>query len=658
MRGATTRMLAMAGSLAVVVLFGSGCPTANSDPNNNKPVATVEVSPAIVSLIVGATRQLTAITRIADGTEVTGRFCTWFSSNDHFVTISENGLITAVAVGNVTIRAICETIAGTAEVAVSAVPVASVSVTGVSSVKQYHYTQLTAVAKDAAGNVLDRAISWISASEITASVTQTGQVFGGSEGGPVRITATSEGKSGFLDVTVLHDPVATLTISPASKSLVIGETAILTPELKDIDGNILFNRNVTWISAVPGIVSVSGQADIYRSGLLTAIAQGGPLQVTATSENVPGFAYVTVIPPPNPGILTGRVINFTTGAGVGGAAIQFQSGSNTLGTTTSAADGSFTSPGLPSPAGGIWILASATGYARGEILVAAVPMGTTTYTEPIPLVPQSAAHGSISGVVRNARTGQGVPSASVTLNSYSNPTNISLTTDAQGFFKYNDLAAGTYRLSGFAPGYQVAQRTGVSVGNNTETSGQDLVLSPAGSNDVRIVLTWGSTPSDLDSHLTGPNADASRFHVYYSNRGSTTSAPFAALDLDDVTSFGPETITITQMNSGNYRYSVHDYSDRVSNTSTLLGSSGAKVEVYTSAGLAQTFFVPNQAGTLWTVFEMTGPITNPVITPRNEMSFTQDPSGILSPPISGVPSANDAALIARAILLTPKPLPH
>lgn len=53
---------------------------------------------------------------------------------------------------------------------------------------------------------------------------------------------------------------------------------------------------------------------------------------------------------------------------------------------------------------------------------------------------------------------------------------------------------------------------------------------------------WRANPTDHDAHLTGPNADPSRFHVFFppGSRGSLVAPPFAALDLDDVNSFGPE----------------------------------------------------------------------------------------------------------------------
>ena len=124
--------------------------------------------------------------------------------------------------------------------------------------------------------------------------------------------------------------------------------------------------------------------------------------------------------------------------------------------------------------------------------------------------------------------------------------------------------------------------------------------------------------------------------------------------MDRTSGFGPETISIGQMNAGTYRYSVHDFTNRNSTTSSALGSSGAKVQVYTSAGLAQTFSVPGQAGTLWTVFELSGTLASPLITPRNVMSFAADPAAITSPPVASGGETTDARLIGRAVGQNPK----
>jgi len=63
----------------------------------------------------------------------------------------------------------------------------------------------------------------------------------------------------------------------------------------------------------------------------------------------------------------------------------------------------------------------------------------------------------------------------------------------------------------------------------------------------QFTLTWGENPGDLDSHLWTPSINNQVHHIFYANQGSPTSGPFAELDVDDVTSYGPEHITIFDM---------------------------------------------------------------------------------------------------------------
>lgn len=71
----------------------------------------------------------------------------------------------------------------------------------------------------------------------------------------------------------------------------------------------------------------------------------------------------------------------------------------------------------------------------------------------------------------------------------------------------------------------------------------------------RIELTWGEEPRDLDSHLYSPNGE----HMYYGNKHITG----ADLDVDDVTSYGPENTRISFLVEGDtdhYEYKVYLFS--------------------------------------------------------------------------------------------------
>ena len=228
----------------------------------------------------------------------------------------------------------------------------------------------------------------------------------------------------------------------------------------------------------------------------------------------------------------------------------------------------------------------------------------------------------ISGLVLNAITTYGVPGASVSIRrSQTGPVVAGLTTDGLGRYEI-DLAEGFYFYEASADGFIDAHgMLNVSPGG---VNGQDIVLSPSLAGAVaRIVLQWGEYPSDLDSHLVGPLPGGSRFHVYYSHE---YEPDVAELDVDDTSSYGPETITLLNIIPGVYRYCVHDYSNRGSSTSAELSQSGATVKVFLDNGQEHTFNVPNAPGTVWNVFEIDG--ATGALTPLNTMDFENNPGQV------------------------------
>ena len=79
----------------------------------------------------------------------------------------------------------------------------------------------------------------------------------------------------------------------------------------------------------------------------------------------------------------------------------------------------------------------------------------------------------------------------------------------------------------------------------------------------------------------------------------------ANLDVDDTSSYGPETITILEGVYGTYTYAVHNYSNRNSSSSTALSFSGAVVKVFMGSMQIAEYHVPtDQIGTYWTVFQI------------------------------------------------------
>jgi hypothetical protein len=91
-----------------------------------------------------------------------------------------------------------------------------------------------------------------------------------------------------------------------------------------------------------------------------------------------------------------------------------------------------------------------------------------------------------------------------------------------------------------------------------------------------ITLTWGENPGDLDTHFYGPKVDSlGEFEVYFGNKSEEVAGIVFDLDVDDISSYGPEILTAPDLPlEGSYRYVV----DHFSGNSTIKDSP-ARVEL-------------------------------------------------------------------------------
>jgi len=252
------------------------------------PVASVTVSPAAASALVGQAVQLSTTTADSAGNVLSGRAVTWASSSPLVAAVSSSGLVTAVATGSATITATSEGQNGSSAITVSNVPVASVAVgPAAAGILIGQTVQLTATAKDANGNTLiGRVVTWASNNAAVASVNSSG-LSTGVAAGSATITATSEGHSGSSVITVTQVPVASVAVSPASASIQVSETVQLIATARDANGNPLSGRTIIWSSDNTVVATVSS------SGLVTGKVAGSAT-ITATSEGQSRSSAVTV----------------------------------------------------------------------------------------------------------------------------------------------------------------------------------------------------------------------------------------------------------------------------------------------------------------------------------------------------------------------------
>lgn len=182
---------------------------------------------------------------------------------------------------------------------------------------------------------------------------------------------------------------------------------------------------------------------------------------------------------------------------------------------------------------------------------------------------------------------------------------------------YGTLPVGMYTMQVSKEGYDDAY---FSLVVKQEETVQYNVSPTLNVGEVRVVLTWGSTPRDLDSHLFTPYCTTQEHISFYYQ----TDVWENNLDVDETTGYGPETVTITNLDTqGLYKYYVADYTNCSSGNfdSTEMSMSEATVNVYNQSGLVATFYVPvNRPGVIWEVFE----IRNGVIIPAQRYYQTAE----------------------------------
>jgi hypothetical protein len=248
-------------------------------------------------------------------------------------------------------------------------------------------------------------------------------------------------------------------------------------------------------------------------------------------------------------------------------------------------------------------------------------------------------NGIVSGIITNALNGNGVDSATLVIREGQNNTNgtifETIQTTTNGEFTIT-LPPSTYTAEVIKDGYITSYFTIISISGETN-SNQNFSISPIVTDgDMRIVLTWGENPSDLDSHLVRKTNGSLDYHIYYYDKYGID----ANLDHDDITSYGPETVTLNSPKADSvYTYFVHHYYGYGN-----LKSSRAKVNLSFN-GIQRTFNVPNEDGIYWKVFEIVNgsiiPCSSNCIQSRINSNIVQKPTDELSNIFRNLPNKGE-----------------
>ncbi|WP_182050494.1 hypothetical protein [Changpingibacter yushuensis] len=207
----------------------------------------------------------------------------------------------------------------------------------------------------------------------------------------------------------------------------------------------------------------------------------------------------------------------------------------------------------------------------------------------------------LSGTVFDATTGDRIANANVSITD-GKSVHHAVTANAAGEYSAT-VTGGDIGISVTANGY-IDYEDQIDTGTKTAITA-DIQMSPRlEATQYRAVLTWAESPTDLDSHLAGFSSSGS-YHVYFGDKNAIdpeTGKLVANLDVDDTSSYGPETTTFDVASDGTYNFFVHNFSGSTGGT---LANSAARVDLYRGNERVGTYNVPAGGDELyWGVFQI------------------------------------------------------
>ena len=305
-------------------------------------VADVTVTPASTSLVVGDSVQLTATARSSDGRvlSLANRTTTWTTTNPEVATVSGSGMVLALSLGRVVIRATIEDHGGEADVTVTETVPPPGGIRIVSGDGQQ--TTVTDTMPDPlVVQVLDQndaprpgvVATFLTASDtadLTANFVTTDAnglastvVVLKTKAGPFTVSVTAAGQSGSAEFNL-----RALADVAVSSSLVGGDgqngfvsrplPAPLVVELTDQYANQASGRDVEWVVTGGGGAPSSAITSTDDSGRASVTwtmgVTPGPNTIEAHVAGLPAISFSALAVPPGPGRIT-----FTRGEGPPGS---------------------------------------------------------------------------------------------------------------------------------------------------------------------------------------------------------------------------------------------------------------------------------------------------------------------------------------------------
>jgi uncharacterized protein YjdB len=288
---------------------------------SNVALESITVTPAMPSVPLGKSLQLTATGNYSDGhTADITTSVTWSSTLVATGTVSTGGLVQTKGLGMTTIVATLGSVAGQTSVTVTQAVVASLAITPPSaSIALGNNIQLTATGTYTDGSTKDLSfvVMWSSSNNLVAGVSGTGFVTSVLPG-MVTITATDGSLMATAQITVAS--LVSISVTPLEPATEAGTTLQLRAtgtysdnETRDLTQEALWGSDDTTTASVNGTGLVSAKV----MGMVTITAtEDGIIGSVLFTVQAPGLVSIDVSPAGggNPGVCIQTSTNIFLGA--------------------------------------------------------------------------------------------------------------------------------------------------------------------------------------------------------------------------------------------------------------------------------------------------------------------------------------------------------
>ncbi len=269
------------------------------DLNPNVAACTISAAPSSLTLSVNSIATVVATAFDCKGNSIAKKTITYSSVNSAVATVTINGQVIAVGVGQTTVSATADGHAATVPVTVTPETAASITVNPpTATLRRGDTKQLSFVAFNAARNPISGVtVRWSSSNASIVSVDANGRITA-LTAGVATVAADVNNIFGIAQIIVTELPIGSCSLAPTAFKVTTNQSVQPTLALKDTANRALatLGRPVVWTSDNETVATVTG------TGFITT-RKAGTARITASSAEYPAVTCTATVEAVDPRIV-------------------------------------------------------------------------------------------------------------------------------------------------------------------------------------------------------------------------------------------------------------------------------------------------------------------------------------------------------------------